>query len=185
MGKKKVKHRSFGQRGQYKSSIRAESEEIDPITKAEAEALYERDLFEDLDDYEKQARETLEAAGLPKEFHRPYRRADGSVCADLGGLIDDNRKLEPEGYAARIMEKIEDTRAYLAAGNTIQATRAAMLLQYLVDHQHFSKYEYQTLVGTKQLDCHTTYSDEDRAEWVRLTTRTESGPHENQHSRIC
>ena len=43
-----------------------------------------------------------------------------------------------------------------------------MLLQYLVDHQHFSKYEYQTLVGTKQLDCHTTYSDEDRAEWVRL-----------------
>jgi hypothetical protein len=89
------------------------------------------------------------------------------LCATLVNLVED-RKLEPEGWAARIIEGVENTRRYLHEGNTIQAARAAMLLQYMVDHAHFSKYEYQTLVGMKQLDCHTTYSTEDKEEWVRL-----------------
>lgn len=162
MAQKKI-HRKLGRDRKYESLVHVIKYDDPP--KADWKTDNERNFLDALNKHEERARETLRAAQLPTNFMGPYQRDDGSLC-NLNGLVE-GRDLEPEWWAARILEAAHATRRFIKEGNAVQAALWAASLQRSVDCVYVRSIEYDAQVG-KETRRQIRYSDRDKQGWEQM-----------------
>jgi hypothetical protein len=97
------------------------------------------------------AKAYLKSLGYPSEYPKFYPMPDGGQGTILAILESENKHLEPEGHAAKILHYAHRLRLAIQDQDISNIIHTSMLFQQSIDHFHFSRYEPLIIRGMDDL----------------------------------